>query len=283
MFWPNLNSQLEDYIGKCQACLTYKNQNSKETMIPHDIPNRAWSKIGTDIFHLKGNIYLIIIDYYSKYIEVIQLQNSTSDEVIKQLKIVFSRQGIPDIVMSDNGPEYNSHAFQIFARQWCFSHITSSPCYPQSNGQSERAVQIVKKMLKKTQHDKTEFRLALLEYLNTPVSSNLASPTELLNNRHLRSIIPCCPKLLKPKIQKHVKRELSIRQSAQRKRYDKGARDLLPLVPGQNIKVRIDKTWSSGVVESLVGKRSYQVKLKHGGTLIRNRRHLIIDVIATVS
>lgn len=277
MFWPNLNTQLQDYISNCQACLTHKNQNRKETLISHDIPNRAWSKVGTDTFHFNGQVYLLIVDYYSKFIEVIKLQNLTSNEIINQLKIVFSRQGIPEILMSDNGPEYSSSDFKAFSQQWCFRHVTSSPCYPQSNGQAERMVQTVKQILKKTLHGKTDFRLGLLEYLNTPINTNLASPSELLNNRKLRSIIPCSPKLLKAKIPKHVKNELNLRQEKQRLHYNKGARDLSQLNVGQHVKVRINKFWVSGIIDSLVGTRSYAVKIQNGGILIRNRRHLIID------
>jgi hypothetical protein len=83
----------------------------------------------------------------------------------------------------------SSLSFLLFAKSWKFQHGTSSSHYAQSNGQAERTVQTIKNMLKKTRIDGTEFRLALLEYLNTPISSKLASPSELLNNRKLRSIV----------------------------------------------------------------------------------------------
>lgn len=277
MFWPNINTQLEDLINNCQACLTFKNQNRKESLIPHEVPNRAWSKIGVDVFHFNGSKYLIAVDYYSKYVEVTELNSLTSDHIIQHMKIIFSRQGIPDIVMSDNGPEFSSQSFRIFSKEWNFQHLTSSPHYAQSNGQTERIIQNIKNMLKKTQVEGTEFRLALLEYLNTPISNRLASPSELLNNRKLRSIVPCSPKLLLPKIQKYVKSELQSRQAKQKEYYDIGARDLTPLVPGQKIKVRINKRWVSGTVLSIRGIRSYAVQLDGGGILIRNRRHLLQD------
>lgn len=277
MFWPNVTTQLEDFINNCQACLTFKNQNRKETLICHDVPDRAWSKIGVDVFHFNEYKYLIVVDYYSKFLEVVQLKSLTSSHIIMQLKSIFSRQGIPDVVMSDNGPEFSSYEFKDFSREWCFEHITSSPHYAQSNGQVERSVQIVKNMLKKTGVEKVDFRLALLEYLNTPVSNSIASPSELLNNRKLRGIVPCVPKLFKPKIQKHVKRELLIRQEKQKKYYDKNVRDLTTLHPGQKVKVRIDGRWVNGTISSLKGIRSYKVRMDHGGMLIRNRRHLICD------
>lgn len=277
MFWPNINTQLEDYISNCQACLTFKNENRKETLIPHDVPSRAWSKIGVDVFHFNGEKYLIGVDYYSKYVEIAKLNTLTSEAIILELKNIFSRHGIPDIVMSDNGPEFKSYKFQNFSTQWCFQHVTSSPLYAQSNGQVERTIQTMKNMLKKTSEQKSEFRLALLEYLNTPISHKLASPSELLNNRKLRSIIPCSPKLLLPKIQKDVIRELQSRKNKQKLYYDKNARDMPTLHVNQKVKVRIDKRWVSGTIQSVRGPRSYVVKICEGGTLIRNRRHLIVD------
>lgn len=277
MFWPNVTSQLEDLISNCQACLLYKNQNRKETLIPHEVPQRAWSKIGTDIFHFEGNIYLIVIDYYSKYIEVVKIKSLLSECVINELKNIFSRQGIPDVVMSDNGPEYRSHSFQQFSKDWNFNHVTSSPRYPQSNGQAERAVQTIKNILKKTGIEKTDFRLAMLEYHNTPIGSTLPSPSELLNNRKLRSILPCPPKLLHPKIHRYVRQELQNRQNRQKLCYDRGARDMTSLGVGQKVKVRVDGRWVSGTVQALVGIRSYLVSIETGGNLVRNRRHLIID------
>ncbi|XP_047990171.1 uncharacterized protein K02A2.6-like [Leguminivora glycinivorella] len=277
VFWPNINSQLEDLIKNCQACLTFKNQNGKESLIPHEIPDRAWSKIGVDVFHYKEKKYLLVVDYFSKFLEVIELNCLLSSHIIEQLKIVFSHQGIPNIVISDNGPEFSSSQFKQFSQQWCFEHITSSPCYSQSNGQVERNVQTVKNILKKTSVEKTDFRQALLEYLTTPITNQLASPSELLNNRKFRGIVPYAPKLLHPKIQVNVTAELEKRQIKQKLQYDKTAHDLKQLLPGQKVKVRVDKKWVSGTILQIKGIRSYLIQLMQGGTLVRNRRHLIVD------
>lgn len=183
MSWPNINSQLEDYINCCQPCLFNKNENRREPMISHEIPEIPWYKIGTDTFHFNNELYLIVVDYYSKFIEVSKINSLTSQEIIQNLKIIFSRHGIPETVISDNGPEYSSNLFKEFSKLWSFQHTTSSPRYPQSNGQAERSIQTIKNIMKKTRHDQSDFRLALLEYLNTPISNCLPSPSEILNSR----------------------------------------------------------------------------------------------------
>lgn len=280
MYWPNMNSQIQDMISHCQACLTHRKENSKQPLISHEIPQRAWSKVGTDVFHCTGKSYLLVVDYYSKFVEVEKLSNLTSDLVISKLKNIFSRQGIPDIVMSDNGPEFASRQFTEFSREWKFEHKTSSPRYPQSNGQVERAIQTVKSIYKKTSYDGSDFRLALLEFLNTPISETLPSPAELLNNRKSRSIVPCSPRLLEPKVHhpEYISRELHLRQSTQKKYFDKGSKTLKPLSIGDKIKVRIDGKWIDGVIDGLSGLRSYKIKLCTSGRVIRrNRRQIIVD------
>ncbi|CAK1587306.1 unnamed protein product [Parnassius mnemosyne] len=279
MYWPNLNSQIEDMISHCQAYLTHRNENSKQPLIPHEVPHRAWSKVGIDIFHFNNKSYLLVVDYFSKFIEVEKLYNLTSECVINKLKIIFSRQGIPDMVMSDNGPEFTSRIFKEFCINWRFGHKTSSPRYPQSNGQAERAIQTVKQMLKKTQYDKSNFRLALLEFLNTPISKNLPSPAELLNNRKLRSIVPCPPEMLQPKLfnTQQAREILKSRQTVQKRYYDRGSKFLKPLSIGDKIKVHINGKWVDGIVIDILGERLYVLKLQSGRIIRRNRRHIIRD------
>ena len=77
------------------------------------------------------------------------LADTLSSTIVTQMKSIFARQGIPKIVVSDNGPQFSSYGFATFAKQWDFKHVTSSPTYPQSNGMAERTVQTVKNLIKK--------------------------------------------------------------------------------------------------------------------------------------
>ncbi|KAJ0169624.1 hypothetical protein K1T71_014809 [Dendrolimus kikuchii] len=261
LFWPELNNQLKNLIMNCQTCLTYRKNNIKEKLCPHDIPKEPWSKVGVDLFYFKGINYILIVDYYSKFIEVIELTSTISESVIKHLKCTFSRLGIPQTLVSDCGPQFISKEFRDFAQKWCFQHVTSSPRYPQSNGQAERSVQTVKNILKKSLHSKTDFRLALLEYLNTPINDKLPSPAELLFTRKLRTIFPI------------------INQFKQSHYNPVNAKNLSMLTIGQTVKVRdeIKKMWKSGVITKYLGNRKYEIRLQTGRTIVRNRRHLIVD------
>lgn len=109
------------------------------------------------------------MDYFSEFPEITKLRDITSVNVIIALKSVFARHGIPDIVISDNGPQYASAEFKDFAENWDFKHITSRPGHTQSNGQVERTVQTIKNLLKKSECSGDPY-LSLLEYRNTPLA-----------------------------------------------------------------------------------------------------------------
>ena len=111
------------------------------------------------------------------------------------MKSIFSGHGIPQIVISDNGPQYASEEYLKFVSDYQFEHITSNPHYPQSNGEAERAVQTVKSLLKK----EGDPYLALLLYRATPLQCGF-SPSELLMSRKLRANLLMTWEQLRPKV-----------------------------------------------------------------------------------
>ncbi|UYV82864.1 K02A2.6-like, partial [Cordylochernes scorpioides] len=129
---------------------------------------------------------------------VVRLAKLSSEAVVDHCKAIFARHGIPDIVISDNGPQFRpstTSAFTRFASEVGFRHITSSPKHPQSNGQAEAAVKIVKNLMKKN----VDPVLALMEYRATPLANGL-SPAELLFGRKIRPMVPCTSSSRAPKM-----------------------------------------------------------------------------------
>ena len=162
--------------------------------MPTALPAYPWQKIGTDLFMLDGTTYLIAVDYFSRYPEAVKLTTVTSQRVIEALKSIFSRYGIPEEIMSDNGPHYASQQFTDFARSNHFLHTTSSPHFPQSNGHVECAVKTVNKLLRGSQDP----YLSLLSYRSTPLPWCGVSPAELLMGRQIRSNVPQVTETLTP-------------------------------------------------------------------------------------
>ena len=140
---------------------------------------------GRYLFEWKKLTYLIIVDYYSKFIEIAQLDKTTVEAVIQHCNNIFSRHSIPKEVVLDNASQFDSNVFRKFSKEYQLCHVTSSPYYPRSNGEAEQGVKIVKALLKTGD----EPYLALLAYRSTP-PSNGCSTTELLMNRKLRTNVP---------------------------------------------------------------------------------------------
>ena len=194
IWWLGLSRQLANPVDKCSICTKERHQ-PPEPLMPSKFPSLPWLKVGTDLFYWKNTCYLLLVDYYSRYIETAKLANESSTEVISHTKSIFARHGIPQEVVSDNGPQYSSIQYKKFSTEYGFLHTTSSPRFPQSNGEAERAVKTVKNLLKKAEDP----YMAMLTYRSTPFSSGF-SPAELLMNRHLRANLPIVQSQLQPSV-----------------------------------------------------------------------------------
>lgn len=111
VWWPGLSTQIEKLVENCSVCAKER-RVPPEPLLPTPVPEYAWQKVGTDLFEFKGRNYLLVIDYFSKFIEVAHLQTTSSDQVIMHIKSIFSRHGIPEVVMSDNGIQFTSKQFK---------------------------------------------------------------------------------------------------------------------------------------------------------------------------
>ena len=271
VWWPNLSKQIEDLVRECPTCIKTKT-NRAEPMIPSQLPERPFQKVGTDLFEWKGQEFVLVVDYFSRFCEIGVLRKSTSQEVINHLKAIFARHGIPETVISDNGPQYSSAEFAKFAEDWGFTHITSSPKYPQSNGEAERMVQTTKNLLTKSD-DPYE---ALLAYRATPLENGF-SPAELCMGRRLRTTLPTTPSKLTPQwpeLTKLREKEAKIK-TEQTKDYNRrhAVKELSHLSPGDRVYIP-DRKENAVVVAKTPEPRSYYLDTDSNATVRRNRRQL---------
>ena len=160
-YWPNMSADIEETVAQCATCATFRRQNNKQPMIPHEIPDRPWAKVGADIFSFKDHDYLVVVGYFTQFPEVEQLTCTTANGVISVLRQIFSRHGIPETMICDNMP-FLSHVMAGFATEMGFEIVTSSPRYAQSIGQSEKFVGIVKSYMRKAHEEGRDFWLSLL-------------------------------------------------------------------------------------------------------------------------
>ena len=269
VWWPGLSKQLEDRVHKCPECVKAQTQRA-QPLKPTPLPQLPWQVVASDLFEWRQATYLLVVDYFSRFIEIARLNRTTTSEVVTHLKSIFARHGIPETLISDNGPQYASQEFAEFARDYEFEHRTSSPYFPQGNGEAERAVGTTKRLLKNEDPYK-----ALLAYRSTPLQSGY-SPSQLLMGRLLRSTVPTTRAQREPRIPDVTKVQARDKQSKarQKRNHDTlhGARELQPLIPGD--KVWIPQRQSEGEVQGEVAPRSYSVE-SGGETIRRNRRDLI--------
>jgi len=189
MFWPHISSEISQLVLNCPICLEHRNSQIKEPLMPHAVPQYPWQVVGSDVFTLTGQNYLVVCDYYSNYFEIEKLSSTSSTVVIKHMKTWFSRHGIPEKVVSDGASYYSSQEFQDFITEWDILHVQSSPHYPQSNGLAGSCVKRAKMMLTKVKQTGQDPLIALLEYRTTALCTGY-SPAEHLMGRKIRSFLP---------------------------------------------------------------------------------------------
>ena len=118
VWWPGLDKQLEEMVTNCRKCIEHRKPNS-EPMIPSAVPARPWQVLGTDLFSLNRWTYLLVVDYFSRFMEIsILLASQKWSETIRALQSIFARHGIPDILRSDNGPQFVSTEFDDFSKEY---------------------------------------------------------------------------------------------------------------------------------------------------------------------
>ena len=171
-----MNSEVKDYISQCEIRLTYAPHQQKEPLLSHEVPDRPWVKIAADLLQFENKDYLVTIDYYSNFFKVDRMYSTTSEAIIKKLKAHMARYGVPDEIVSDNGPQFAAEEFQVFAQSYGFNHTCTSPHYPQSNGKAESAVKQAKKILRMPRASGNDFYLAVLNVRNTPQERHNMSP-----------------------------------------------------------------------------------------------------------
>ncbi|XP_044758436.1 uncharacterized protein K02A2.6-like [Coccinella septempunctata] len=276
LFWPGMSKDICKFIGRCDICNQVSRNQTKQPLLHHDLPSKPWEKLGMDIFEFKGNLFLVVVDYYSKWIDFRQIKNKAINDVIKYLMELFSMFGFPDTIISDNNP-FNSFMFKTFTEEHNIKLIHSSPNFPRSNGMAEKAVNNAKTLLKKCALEGGDINMFLLKYRNSPTNIGL-SPAQLFLNRRLKDSLPSRSSLLKPVVINNDEyRQRSVKQQLLQKHYyDSGSKSLSDGVAGDDIYFK-SKNWKRGkIVSKCQEPRSYIVSDDNDRLYRRNREHIIV-------
>ena len=183
----------------------------------------------------------------------------------------MSEQGVPEVIISGNGPQYDCQSYKQFSKEWGFQHITSSPRYPQCNGFIERQVQTVKNTLDKAVKSGEDPHMSMLCLRPTAIDSKLPSPAELLYQRKLQANLRVRVDNRIPDRDKIAQR-LTERQQSMKHYYDRNAHELSPPTTGQPLRIQdqATKKWLTGILSCTRPEPwSYEVKTQSGSILRR--------------
>ena len=277
VWWPNMNAEIDQLMRSCSVCQETRPSPPTAPLHPWEWPSKPWSRLHLDFAGpYMGNMFLVIVDAHSKWMDAYIMSSITSTRTINKLSELFSIHGLPQKVVTDNGTSFTSSEFQEFMASNGIKHVTSAPYHPSSNGLAERAVQSFKLGLKKTPGKNIQVCLSkyLFKYRITPHSTTGVPPAELLMGRRLRSKLD----LLYPELSDRVERE----QRRQKQFHDSGKPARVFTVGDHVYAKNFSNTgpkWLPGAVIEVTGPLSYQIQLQDETIVrrhvdsVRNRVH----------
>ncbi|XP_020600787.1 uncharacterized protein K02A2.6-like [Orbicella faveolata] len=196
VWWAGIDRQVEAKCKTCHGCQLVGLPTPPEPFKHTEFPSQPWQDLAADLMGPlpSGEYVFVVVDYYSRYFEVGILKSVTSATIIGSLERTFCTHGLPQSLKTDNGPQFTSEEFGTFFKTNSIQHRTSTPLWPQANGEVERQNRSLFKTLKIAQAEKkdlkVEMRKFLTAYRTTPHNSTGVSPAKLLFNREIRSKIP---------------------------------------------------------------------------------------------
>ncbi len=261
VWWPRLDQDLEEVVKTCTACQSIRNKPAHVMSHPWIYPDAPWTRLHVDFAEFKGKQYLVVIDAFTKWPEVHELGiHATTTQTVEALRRSFSCHGIPQRLVSDNGPQFVARELQDFVRADGIRHQRTPPYHPVSNGQAERFVQELKKSLKMRPPDRSishQISLLLLKYRTTPNTTTGKTPSELLMKRELRTRLT----LVRPESGGKIR-------DRQSERYEEATKYVRNLNPGDTVAVLNTRRdgrgkWLTGIILQRLGPTNYMVDVNN--------------------
>ena len=171
IWWPKMDTDIEALAKNCTDCQQTSPSPPTAPLHPWEWPAQPWSRLHLDFAGpFLGKMYLVLVDAHSKWLDVQIMSSITSEMTISRLRSIFSTNGLPQQIVTDNGPTFTSEAFKEFTKRNGIKHTFSAPYHPSSNGLAERAVQTFKQSLRQMQAGSITDKISkfLFKYRITP-------------------------------------------------------------------------------------------------------------------
>lgn len=274
LWWPKLDSNLEELVRKCSTCLETRKNPPKAELHPWEWPSHPWHRLHVDYAGpVQGKYFLVVVDAHSKWVEIFPTNGPSTSETIKNLRHCFCQFGFPVTVVSDNGPCFTSQDFKTFLTMNGVRHVTTSVYKPASNGLAERMVQTFKSSLASSKENwSVMLDKFLFKYRITPHTTTGVSPSELLFKRKLR----CRLDLLHPGDQ--IGGRVARQQENQRRNYTHAPRQV-EITSETPVIVRNysrGPRWIPATVSEQTGPVSYRCELEDGRIAKRHQDQIVV-------
>jgi transposase InsO family protein len=264
VWWPKMDEAIELTAKQCSVCAVNQSNPATAPIHPWETPAGPWMRIHLDFAGpLYGRMFLIVVDAYSKWLEVAIMREATSVATVNKLRQIFSTHGLPRVTVTDNGPAFVGEEFKRFMVKNGIKQVYSAPYHPASNGQAERMVRTFKEALKTMKAGDLQMKLdrLLYKYRIMPHSTTGKSPSELMFRREVRTPFH----LLKPGGLSTESKPVEGGESVQKTRKFKVDDHVWARNFGEGEK------WISGVISKVLGNVTYEVKFPGTGKEVSNR------------
>lgn len=196
VWWPGIDKEVERLVKKCKSCTIVSALDPPEPLRSTRMPERPWVDLAADFVGPlpSGDNLLVIVDYFSRFIEVIVMRQTTATLTVKAFHETFCRFGMPESLKTDNGPQFKSDEFKKFCDLYGIKIRKTTPYWPQANGEVERVNGMIKKHLRISQVEDTDWkwdlRMCVLAYNSTPHSTTGVAPSILMFGRVMKDKLP---------------------------------------------------------------------------------------------
>lgn len=272
-WWPSLDKDIERVVESCKVCLSFRSEPSKAILTPWKREEKVYDRVHADFLGpLKGKMFLVIIDSFSKWPEIYIMSTTDSKATIDKFRDCFARYGLPKVLVTDNGSQFVSEEMSEFLSMNGIQHKTSAPFHPATNGQAENCVKSFKIGIQKLLRDRQNNCLSLetlvsrylFSYRNSVHCSTGITPSQLMFQRKVRTRLDLLTVDKNNKEEKMINNFKGMRKTV----FEVGDRVLCRDYRNPN-----KKGWQSAVIEEVLGAKMYLCRLEDKDQIVW-RRHV---------
>lgn len=263
VWWPGLDQDIETKASHCESCQDSRPMAPKVPLVSWTVTERPWQRLHMDFGEKDGTKLLLLVDSHSKWIELWKMESTSASKVIDKLRSVIAQFGIPEVIVTDNGPPFGSVELKEYCKKMGIELKHSPPYHPNSNGAAEAAIKSMKRAIFRSG---TSGQLSMQEkidgYLftqrNMPHSMTGRTPAEVMLRFQPRTKLA----MLKPNWTRSWSRTLDKSVERVNKHRIKTNRSFQAdqLVWVKNVRDTAGKAWVPGIISKVEGPVTYWVK-----------------------